>query len=142
MQTPTTAGTCCGGGGGGGGIIVDNNGQQIVDPATTLDFDSSFVVTDEGGGVAGIALAGGPVARAFQYIATGGENLNGFQIPFTPLGSTNYAFSISIVLENSDPNDMYGWIALSKATDHITIATSQTPNSGDSFEVMITLYTP
>lgn len=142
MQTPTTAGTCCGSGGGGGGIAVENDGELVLDPATTLDFSSDFDVTNNGGSVAGITLAGNAVIRAFGYVATGGEDLDGFPIPFTLLPTTSYAFSISIVLASGDPDDMYEWIALGKFADHLQIATTQPPAAGDRFEVQITLYTP
>ena len=103
---------------------------------TTSLVPRPFIVASAGGG------GGGGAARAFAYVATGTENLDGFPIAFTSLGTTNYAFAVSIVLANGDPNDMYDWIALGKFADHLQIATTQPPAAGDRFEVTITLYTP
>lgn len=43
---------------GGGAIDVQSATVSVVDPATAIDFSAQFSVTDEGGGVAGIAFVG------------------------------------------------------------------------------------
>lgn len=70
------------------GIDVQNGGVDVVNPATGLDFTPDFIVTDEGGGIANIALAHPPSGITIQtgrYTASGAEDPTGFPIVFAAL---------------------------------------------------------
>jgi len=54
-------------GGSGGGAISVTDGTTTVNPATAMEFDGNFVVTDAGGGIAQIA---GPSGGATLYAPT------------------------------------------------------------------------
>lgn len=59
-----------GGSGSGGGSISVIDGSTTVNPATEIDFTSGVVVTDLGGGVAGVAIA---PASGFVTVIGGGK---------------------------------------------------------------------
>lgn len=61
---------------GGGGVSVITDGITSVSPATELFFTSGAVVTDAGGGVAQIAIAGGGVTSADGSIEVTGTDLS------------------------------------------------------------------
>lgn len=69
LSTDLLGGGSAGGGGSGGAIVAVTDGITTVSPASEVDFTSGAVVSDLGGGIAGVAIAGAGITP--YYIPTG-----------------------------------------------------------------------
>ena len=79
-------------GGGGSGVNVEQGGTPIVSGATTLDFTGA-TVTDEGGGVASIAITGGGV-NVLNFDSTVVSAASGIRFLGTP---------VTVTVDGGDP---------------------------------------
>lgn len=144
MQTPATAGSC--GTGGGGTALIVTDETTTVDPTTTIDFNpaSGFVVTDLGGGTAGVAINKSAFFSTARYTVTGAEpDLTSIVINLTSLG---------IAQPNANYNSIVtgGGMAFGVPIDTVQADNTMTTihivggpwTAGDVLVILIVPYTP